>query len=217
MNDRPRRRREEPGAGTPRRERRGDEAHAAETPAGAEDGDAPDTSHLFVAVWPGPAVTAALQRLERPSVPAVRWTRPEQWHVTLRFLGRVEPAALPALEDALAVTASAVGAAHARAGPAVERLGREILAVPVEGLERLAAAVVEATAAYGRPPERRPFRGHLTLARGRVGRCGLVGRPFAAAWDVEAVELLSSRLGRSGPCYRPLGRWLLDPPAAGRP
>ena len=41
-------------------------------------------------MWPPPEVVARLAALARPTVEGVRWTTPEQWHVTLRFLGWVD-------------------------------------------------------------------------------------------------------------------------------
>jgi 2'-5' RNA ligase len=35
----------------------------------------------------------------------VRWTRPEQWHITLRFLGETTEAQLPTLRDAVVTVA----------------------------------------------------------------------------------------------------------------
>ena len=56
-------------------------------------------SRLFVAVVPPDDVLEAVAALPRPVEPGVRWTRPDTWHVTLRFLGdRVdEGAAVAAL------------------------------------------------------------------------------------------------------------------------
>mgnify|MGYP002063702689 CR=1 FL=1 len=54
--------------------------------------------------------------------------------------------------------------ATARLGPAVERFGDRVLAVPVRGLDELAAAVRRATDGIGEGSDRR-FRGHLTIAR----------------------------------------------------
>ena len=42
---------------------------------------------LFIAVWPPPDVVEQVAALPRPPVAGLRWTEPEQWHVTLRFLG----------------------------------------------------------------------------------------------------------------------------------
>ena len=44
---------------------------------------------LFVAVWPPVDVVERLSELPRPAVDGVRWTTPDQWHVTIRFLGEV--------------------------------------------------------------------------------------------------------------------------------
>ncbi|MDQ4097048.1 MAG: RNA 2',3'-cyclic phosphodiesterase, partial [Actinomycetota bacterium] len=131
---------------------------------------------LFVAVWPPPDVVERVAAVPRPSLPGLRWTDPAQWHVTLRFLGRVHDAA--PVEEALAdVVAAPV---EAVVGPEVGRFGQRVLHVPVGGLGDLAAAVASATAALGEPPEDRAFSGHLTLARVRRGaRVDL--RPLAGA------------------------------------
>ena len=118
-------------------------------------------ARLFVAVWPPEEVVARLAALPRPDQPGVRWTTRDQWHVTLRFLGEADPA------DAAGRLARAVlEPAAARLGPRVGTLGAEIVAVPVAGLDDLAAA---ADAVLDDPPDRR-FRGHVTLARVRRGR-----------------------------------------------
>ena len=103
----------------------------------------------------------------RPERPDVRWTTRPQWHVTLRFLGEVaDPVPVVAALDA------APRRLRGHAGACGGRLGRGVVMVPVGGLEALAGEVAAATAAIGRPPERRPFAGHLTLARVRRGaRC----------------------------------------------
>ena len=133
---------------------------------------------------------------------------PEHWHVTLRFLGNVE--VTPAV-DALS-RLSGVAVAMAVVGPAAVRLGREVLALPVEGLGSLAAAVDDAFAGLGRDPDHRPFRGHLTLARGKGVR-GLAGLEMAEplAWPVGTVSLVRSHLGRAGARYEDLAVVTLAP------
>ena len=88
-------------------------------------------------------------------------------------------------------------------GPATGRFGRRVLHVPVHGLEDLAAATVEATAGVGLPPDRRPFAGHLTLARARdrrgVDLRPLSGVPVGGRWPVEELTLVASRLGGRAP------------------
>ncbi len=128
----------------------------------------PKPRRLFVAAWPPAEVVEALAALHRPEEPAVRWTRPEAWHVTLRFLGGVAAAAVPSLVDALRALRS-VPAVTAELGPVTRRLGRSVLVVPVAGLDGVAAAVDGALAGAGVPPPERPFTGHLTVARPGAG------------------------------------------------
>lgn len=153
----------------------------------------------FVGVVPPPDVAAALAGLRVDG--GLRRVPAEQLHVTLQFLGEIEdPGAVIA-----GLGGAALPGATAVAGPAVTRLGRAVLCVPVGGLDDLAAAVVGAT---GHPPEDRPFHGHVTLARAR-GRRGVVpaaaaGEPVERRWPVAEVVLVRSHLGDRGPRYETL-------------
>jgi 2'-5' RNA ligase len=179
----------------------------------------PASMRLFVAVWPPADVAAQVAGLRRPDVAGLRWTSPDQWHVTLRFLGSVPDgdvaAVVGALDAALSgpeVTGSepAAGSTVAVAGPAVGRFGDRVLHIPVTGLDVLAELVVAATGRYGEAPDDRPFHGHLTLARAR-GRSldlrALTGAPFDARWAVREVTLVRSTTAPTGARYEVLGRW----------
>jgi RNA 2',3'-cyclic 3'-phosphodiesterase len=161
---------------------------------------------LFVAAWPPPEVVEVIERqVPRPPRPGVRWVPPENWHVTLRFLGRADP------EEAASALGSLVAEpAMAEVGPAVAALGRSVVCLPVAGLDALAAAVRTATAGVGEPADPRPFTGHLTLARGRGGR-GLpsLGVPAEASFAVGEVLLVRSETRPDGAVYHPVGRWSL--------
>jgi 2'-5' RNA ligase len=153
---------------------------------------------LFVAVQPPDHVLDAVAALRRPERPGVRWTRRSQWHVTLRFLGEVDDPGpvIAALDAAPLARCTAV------AGPAVAPLGRSIVMVPVGGVETLAAAVVEATAHLGVPPDARAFNGHLTLARVRRGSVrDLVGEAIDLRFPVIDVRLVRSEPGPGGSRY----------------
>ena len=164
---------------------------------------------LFVAVWPPAEVLERVASLPRPALAGLRWTRPEQWHVTLRFLGSVDE--VDAVAAAVAGAASSCPPLEAVAGPELSRFGQRVLHVPVAGLEPLAAAVIEATAALGQPPEDRPFAGHLTLARvargARVDLRELAGEPVSGRWRVTEVCLVESRLHRQGARYEVVERF----------
>lgn len=154
---------------------------------------------LFVAVWPSTEVLDAIAAFERPDVKGLRWTTPDQWHVTLRFLGECE------LDDVVpAFRAISSPACEVTMGPTTGRFGRRILHVPTEGLLSLATATVAATAGVGEPPDPRPFAGHLTLARSRRGDTDLrtfAGLPLAGRWTADEVTLVASHLGPGGARY----------------
>jgi 2'-5' RNA ligase len=178
---------------------------------------------LFVAAWPPPAVAARLGAVPRPAVAGIRWTTADQWHVTLRFLGEVaDPVVVTGALKAAWAEAHLPGSAVAVAGPAAIRLNPTILCLPVGGLDAVAGAVAAATSTIGRPPERRPFRGHLTLARtrGRAPSGVLAALPrveLGASWPVEEVTVVASNLGGSGSRYEILSRVPLAVPAAADP
>lgn len=165
-------------------------------------------ARLFVAVWPPEEVLDRLEALERPESKGLRWTRRDQWHVTLRFLGVADPA--PVVE---ALAGLDLPAADAVLGPAVDRFGRRILHVPVAGLGAVAAGVVQATAGLGQPPDDRPFHGHITLARvadrARVDLRPLTGTTVGAEWRVDAICLVESLLSPKGARYEVLERFPL--------
>ena len=152
-----------------------------------------------MAVWPPADVVASLAALPRPDVAGLRWTSPEQWHVTVRFLGEAD------VEEAVAGfrAIEAPGRVIAEAGPCTGHFGRRVLHVPVAGLGPVATATVTATAGVGEPPPERPFAGHLTLARARdrrgVDLRPLSGVPVGGRWPVEELTLVASRLGGRSP------------------
>ena len=163
-------------------------------------------ARLFVAVSPPEEVLDRIAALCRPEVAGVRWTDRGQWHVTLRFLGRVDD--LAAAAEALAGVRAAPTVASL--GPTVGRFGHRVLHVPVAGLDAVAATVVAATAHVGEPPEERGFTGHLTLARvtgrARVDLRPLAGQPVVGTWPVEEVDLMESHLSPKGARYETVER-----------
>lgn len=177
---------------------------------------------LFVALWlPAPLARAALVRLEelRPGSRLVRWVRPDQLHLTLKFLGETPAAKLPAIEAALRVVASsaspvtmglAEGGVFPPAGPPrVLWLGL----TPREELVALAGRVEKALAPLGFPPERRPFAPHLTLGRAEPGAVfdrALLGRGFALTPErIEKLSLVKSELRPGGSIYTNTAEWFL--------
>jgi 2'-5' RNA ligase len=165
---------------------------------------------LFVAVWPSADVVEGLQRLGRPAVDGVRWTTAAQWHVTARFLGRLDGPE----EVSARLRSVPLPAAVATIGPAAECRTPNVLWLPVGGLDALGGEVIRLTAGLGEPVDH-PFQGHLTLARARrraprgVLR-GLAPMPFWGRWDVAEVTVVASTLGGGGSRYDVVDRIPLD-------
>jgi 2'-5' RNA ligase len=65
----------------------------------------------------------------------------------------------------------------------------------------------------GRPPEDRPFAGHLTLARvadrARVDLRPLAGAEIGGDWPVDEVTLVESTLSCAGSSYEVVARFPL--------
>ena len=165
---------------------------------------------LFVAALPDESTVDRLRGVcggwPRPKVAGLRWTGPDQWHVTLRFLGSVDPG-----EAAAALDGRGAAAAEARVGPATALLGQGVLMVPVGGVDDLAGAVAAATGELGGLPEERPFTGHLTLARSRgLVPAGWGGRPVAGGGPGAEGCLVRSETLPEGARYEVLGRWPLS-------
>ena len=171
------------------------------------------------------AAQVAAELRARPGGDGVRWVRPENLHVTLRFLGEI------AREQAAPLAAQV--RAHARAlAPFELRLGalaslpprgRARVVVlelaPGEPLAALAAAVERGVVAAGCAPEPRAFRGHLTLGRVREHGAApsLAGlRVPPADFVVTEAVLFESELHPSGSRYTPLERVPLGGAGGGR-
>lgn len=145
-----------------------------------------------------------LQGLARPDHPTVRWTTQDQWHVTLRFLGEVPEDDLAGLTEVVRNAAAGSPPRRVELGPLTIRLGRRTLAVPVTGMDDLAAAVAAATETIVADRHARSFRSHLTLARSRGDKPlppDLAGQALEATWVAEEITLVRSHLGPSGARY----------------
>lgn len=158
----------------------------------------------------------------RSRVPDVRggWERPEKLHVTLKFLGEIEPARSAELLSAAERAARSVqpfelclegaGVFPPRGLPRVLWLG---IADTSGALARLQQRLESECAAAGFQREDRPFHPHVTIARLRrpegARRLGALHREkgFApAAFSVNSLVVLRSELGPGGSRYTELAR-----------
>jgi len=186
---------------------------------------------LFAAVLPPDDVADRLARevaeLKRlPGADGLRWTGRPGWHFTLAFYGEVDEEAVPELSARLARAAGRTPA-FPLALSGGGQFGRgSALWTGADGDLRtlgLLADRAEAAARKAGVPmgEHRPYKAHLTVARGG-GRRAVDVRPWVRAlqgfasrsWTVDELVLIRSRLPRSGvpgeqPRYEPVGRWPL--------
>ena len=168
------------------------------------------------------AAVAAVQARVRATAPRadVRWLDPHAFHLTLKFLGNVPDARVPAVSAALEEVVSdaplALEAHGLGAFPTVRR--PRVLWAGIAGgaprLVALAGGVDRALAALGFPPEDRPFRAHLTLGRVRSPRdAGALAKALEAeaavalgAWTADEVVLYQSHLKPTGAVHEKVSR-----------
>ena len=166
---------------------------------------------LFVALALPDNVAEGLVLLQG-GVPGARWSRREQLHLTLRFIGEVDGRDAQAIDDALAsirnprftLELKGVGEFGGRNPRALWAGVRD--GAPVEHLQRKIESAVQRV---GIAPEERRFSPHITLAR-------LKGAPrdriitFLAShalyasgpFEVNSFILYSSTLSPNGSLYR---------------
>ncbi|MBP88544.1 MAG: RNA 2',3'-cyclic phosphodiesterase [Planctomycetaceae bacterium] len=172
-----------------------------------------------------------LNRLSRSEINA-SWTKPENMHVTLKFLGDIDETLIPDLCRHVATTAEShapfqLTFTAAGAFPSIDR-PRAVWMGPGEGADeitKLQADLEENLLDLRIPRERRRFKPHLTLGRIREG--GPRAEELTtilhknAEFDgksckVEQVLTLASYLEKSGPTYLVLARAPLTGPLRSR-
>ena len=172
---------------------------------------------LFVGLAVSDAVKEALERLTlrlRAKDDGLRWSTPDQWHVTLVFLGEVDDEARARLVRELAQVWQPALTLRMESLGVFQRTG--ILHAQVEvtpELLRLYEAVAAAVKRAGLEVEDRPYRAHITLARSRNrdGRKTMERlqrtvenreqQRLRERWDVAEFLLYESQLSPRGSTY----------------
>ncbi|MFD9895315.1 RNA 2',3'-cyclic phosphodiesterase [Amycolatopsis sp. NPDC059027] len=164
--------------------------------------------HVFSAlVPPADVVDALAAELGERGDNRLRWSSPEDWHVTLGFYGHADAAERAGwLRERLAGRP----AIDVRLENAGTFPGVLWLTVAGEGLTALALAA-------GADAETRPYRAHLTVARfpreepelARLWKTRL-SRFSSRAWTATEVALMRSERTPDGPRYRVTDRFPLE-------
>ena len=147
----------------------------------------------------------------RGKLEGARWIDPENYHVTLRFLGDVDDIVASDFAEQLSrVSGTAFEIAIDGLGSFGGRSPRSVWANVVggEALARLQQANERAATAIGHAPESRNFKPHVTLARLRRSKPAAVaeylehhGAFISARFAVERFVLYSSRPASGGGPY----------------
>ncbi|MGY6216412.1 RNA 2',3'-cyclic phosphodiesterase [Methylolobus aquaticus] len=178
------------------------------------EADAARARHrVFYALWPSDGVRAALEAcvLELTRCAQARWVRPENFHITLRFIGNVSPARLEHLCD---LTEPDAASFTLQLNQLRYRRRRQLLwvepSVVPRAWDELESSLRAALDRGSANPEASPPVPHVTL-----GRKVRVTMPLPPAiptiiWPVAAVALVESTLRPSGSEYRVLRRWSLQ-------
>jgi 2'-5' RNA ligase len=166
------------------------------------------------------AAALAAVALIRERAPRARWVPEENLHVTLKFLGEVDPGLDEWVPDRIAEAAervppfevALVGLGAFRSASRARVVWAGLRDMP-PGAMADAAAAVDAALATEFPAESRPFAAHLTLARSDPPLTLTVEdldvALETAAWTVEHAVLFRSHLRRPAPRYEPLRRFPL--------
>lgn len=167
---------------------------------------------LFVAITMPESTLDHLQRISS-DVAGARWLRPEQIHLTLRFIGEVDGAMFRDIGEALfeidiepfEVSLEGVGVFPARKDPRILWVGMS----KTEPLMHLQKKIESVLVRAGVKPDGRRFTPHVSIARLRDIRMSKVADFIARnsmfkaePFTVNNFCLVSSHLGSEGASYQ---------------
>ena len=180
----------------------------------------PAPLRLFVALPVPEAVKAEMQFAQEELRRALRaggasWTRPEQFHLTLKFLGDVDAARVGELTGALRAVCAGFGPMKLRAegmgffpDARIPRVLWAGIRDTANRLPELQQAVERATAGHASRRGEKKFCGHVTLGRIKnirrseaealVKLAGQMAARVFGDWEAGAVELMRSELQPAG-------------------
>lgn len=191
-----------------------------------EPGDRPELWRTFVAIELPPPLRQKLAdiRHRMPAGPAraIRWIPPDGIHLTLRFLGDIEPGRVAAVVERISAAAAQTGrfwlelagpGAFPPSGP--PRVFWVGLAGELQRLGSLQARIEGGLSTIGFEPDRRPFHPHLTIgrisSRARTREALDARSSFTRVqvepgqrFDARSLTLWRSHLMEEGARYEPL-------------
>ena len=143
-------------------------------------------SRCFVALRPPPEVVEAVAAVRGGETDRLRWSKPADYHVTLRFYPSVDPGELVD-----AVRALEHPPVEITGGPSVQDMFDLVVALPISGADGLVRTLSEATGQLS--PLDLTFRGHLTVGRFHDGaERSFEPRPLQVAWRARSMIVVES-------------------------
>lgn len=175
---------------------------------------------LFVALSFPDEIRQSLSAL-CAGVPGARWVNPDQFHLTLRFIGEVDNRKARAIYEELAgITMPSFNLELFGVGTFGDKRKANSLWAgvrPNPSLNRLQEKIDNAMLRVGLPPDRRKFAPHVTLARLNNAPFDRIGAFLShhalyngPAYHCDRFVLYSSFLSSSGAIYTPEQIYRLD-------
>lgn len=170
---------------------------------------------MFFGLWPDPATRATFAGEDRTvfSGNGGKMVPPEEYHVTLRYLGEVPAPLVPAVE--------ALGEQAARViAPTMIEFDRVEWWKEAKALVRVAStlprplfdldqALQVGLRSAGVACDAKPLKLHLTLVRNLPPHPLGTGAVVPLAWDADSLALIEGSSDPSGPRYRVRKQWKL--------
>ena len=188
----------------------------------------PPNIRTFIALELPPSVISLLAKVQedlKSKRLRAKWVRPENIHLTLKFIGNINPgdidiiggAMMDAVDDfaAIDLVAGGVGVFPGIKRPRVIWVG---LGGQIQLLFAMQRVLEDNLAALGFKKEKRPFKGHLTLGRFRQAvnpnTIRQIMREYANLYSEEftarRIILFKSDLRPTGAVYSPLKKAVLQ-------
>jgi 2'-5' RNA ligase len=170
------------------------------------------TERLFFALWLNEDVRQALTRLSQPITQKIhgKIILPENWHITLAFLGDVDKPTKQCMQQVAAIVQGScfnLSLDKLDYWSKTRVLWLGVNQIP-DNLQDLVTRLTMGLQDCGYHPETRPFQAHLTLMR-KASKIKMLPPIIPITWMVEDFCLVRSTLNSSGAHYDVIERWQL--------
>lgn len=173
---------------------------------------------------------ASVQDEFKNVAPDFKWVEPENFHVTVKFLGNVPESRIQAIEAATERAADRfvpfdleISGAGAFPNPRRPRVVWVGLTTGTDALKGLVERVEREMIALGFPKEDKPFKAHITIGRARENGLPVdisraideTDTSILGVQHVDRIAVMQSELKPKGPIYTSLREIRLLEPAGG--